>query len=36
MLSNAKHLVALAMLLRGAEILQVHFVQDDTDAWTVK
>jgi hypothetical protein len=36
MLSNAKHLVVLAMLPRGAEILQVHCVQDDTDAWAVK
>jgi hypothetical protein len=38
MLSNlhAKHLVTLAMLIRGAEILQVHCVQDDSDAWMVK
>jgi hypothetical protein len=36
MLRNAKHFVTLALLLRGAEILQVHCVQDDTDAWTVK
>jgi hypothetical protein len=34
MLSNANHLVTLAMLLRGAEIL--HCVKDDTVARTVK